>query len=244
MKPRRSPPTAHGKKTCAAAPNVGASMADWTQAAVIWPGEISWPAELGDVYPKIVPPLRTDRDTVVVGAASAPLDKPIAIHVHAERSCRARSICAWTARPQAEGNGQAFLAQVVELARGDGGVTLPTVGSAGLAETGRMLESGVDGLTDLAERAVATGDMQAAEGGLAGRARSAIRATCRRKPCSASIQRKQRRGAAQSRKRRRRAGSDLNLVRPAPIAAASAAGARPEPVIRRAEARAFPRRVR
>ena len=98
---------------------------------MIWPGEIDWPAELGDVYPKTLPPLRTDRDTVVVGAATAPLDKPIAIRVRANGPSGPLDL-AWTAKPQAEGDGQAFLAQVVELARGDGGITLPTVGSAGL----------------------------------------------------------------------------------------------------------------
>ena len=94
---------------------VGASLADWTRAAVIWPGEITWPAELGDVYPKTMPPLRTDRDTVVVGAATAPLDHPIAIQVRAAGPSGPLDL-SWTAQPQAEGNGQAFLAQVVELA--------------------------------------------------------------------------------------------------------------------------------
>ena len=64
---------------------VGASMADWTRATVLWPAEVTWPAELGDVYPKTLPPLRTDRDTVVVGAASGALEKPIEIRVAGRR---------------------------------------------------------------------------------------------------------------------------------------------------------------
>ena len=47
--------------------------------------------------------------------------------------------------------------------RHDDGITLPTLGTAGLAETGRLLEASVDNLTDLAERAVATGDVEGAK---------------------------------------------------------------------------------
>ncbi len=69
----------------------------------------------------------------------------------------------WSANPQNKGDSYAFLPQVVEIAQHDGGISLPTIGSAGLAETGRLVEAGVDGLTDLAERAVATGDVEAAK---------------------------------------------------------------------------------
>jgi hypothetical protein len=140
---------------------VGGRMAEWTRATVLYPANITWPAELGDVYPTSMPPLRTDRDTIVVGAAAAPLEKAIEFSVATagDKPIELR----FTAAPNSAGDSHAFLAQVVEMARNDGGISLPTVGSAGLAETGRMLEAEVDGLTDLAERAVATGDVQAAK---------------------------------------------------------------------------------
>ena len=53
----------------------------------------------------------------------------------------------WTANPQASDESYAYLAQVVEAARGDDGLTLPTIGLAGLAETGRMLENGLEDMT-------------------------------------------------------------------------------------------------
>jgi hypothetical protein len=140
---------------------VGTMMADWTRADVLWPTHVAWPEQLGDVYPKTVPPLRTDRDTIVVGAAAAPLESPVEVRLTAEVSEKPAEL-RWTATPQSMGDSYAFLAQVVEMARGDGGITLPTVGSQGLAETGRLIEASVDGLTDLAERAIATGDLQGA----------------------------------------------------------------------------------
>jgi uncharacterized protein with von Willebrand factor type A (vWA) domain len=141
---------------------VGASMAEWTRATVLFPADVSWPAALGDVYPKTLPPLRSDRDTVVVGASEGSLTKAIELRAAATSGDKPIEL-KWMAAPKTAGDSHAFLAQVVEMARADGGISLPTVGSAGLAETGRILEAEVDGLTDLAERAVATGDMQAAK---------------------------------------------------------------------------------
>jgi hypothetical protein len=140
---------------------IGASMADWTRATVLWPVEVNWPSQLGKVYPTTLPPLRTDRDTIVVGAATGPLDAPIEVRAEAMVADQPVEL-QWSAAPQCEGDSHAFLGQVVEMARADGGVSLPTVGSAGLAETGRVLEAEVDNLTDLAERAIKTGDVQAA----------------------------------------------------------------------------------
>ena len=53
---------------------------------------------------------------------------------------------------------RAFLTELVDAARRDRGLTLPTVGSQGLVETARLIGARVDQLTMLAERAVATGD--------------------------------------------------------------------------------------
>ncbi len=128
---------------------------------MLWPADIKWPAELGQVYPKSLPPLRADRDTVVVGAASQPLEKPVNISARVETDNGPADL-QWTATPQSMGDSHAFLAQVVEMARGDDGISLPTLGTPGLTETARLLESEVDGLTELAERSIATGDVQAA----------------------------------------------------------------------------------
>ncbi|MEX0611797.1 MAG: VWA domain-containing protein, partial [Pirellulales bacterium] len=202
---------------------IGASMADWTRAAVLWPMDVKWPAELGDVYPKNVPPLRTDRDTVVVGAASKPLDKPIGVHVQLIGDTGPIEL-EWSATPHSMGESHAFLAQVVEMARADGGATLPTVGSAGLAETARVLEAGVDNLTDLAERAIATGDVQGAQ--------LAAQAVLNRDPGNIKAQTVQRAAAKQQTKARVVAqatapaaeSGDLNLVRQAQTLPAPPAG--------------------
>ncbi|HEX3600008.1 MAG TPA: hypothetical protein VHU84_07680 [Lacipirellulaceae bacterium] len=143
------------------AASVGAIMADWAHAAIYWPTNVTWPTELGQVYPKTLTPLRSDRDTVAIGALPAPLSK--GINFQAQFVTDGKPVeMQFAAAPKNGGQTYAYLPQVVQLAKADDGITLPTVGTVGLAETGRLVEAGVDGLTDLAERAVATGDTKAA----------------------------------------------------------------------------------
>jgi hypothetical protein len=140
----------------------GAKLAEWTQATVYWPAEVTWPVELSEVYPQSLPPLRSDRDTIVVGISNAPLQRPTEVRARASVSGEHAEL-QWAVAPARPDAGHAYLVQLVEMARRDGGLTLPTLGSEGLAETARLLEAEVDGLTDVAERAIAMGDTQAAK---------------------------------------------------------------------------------
>ena len=142
---------------------VGELMADWTQAEVLWPAAAAWPQEMGKVYPTTAPPLRSDRDTIVVGTADQPIKNSVAIKLHATDSAGEAVDLEWSAEPSPSNDGNAYLAQLVDAARADGGITLPTVGTPGLRESGRLLNAGIDNLTDLAERAVAMGDVQSAK---------------------------------------------------------------------------------
>jgi hypothetical protein len=141
---------------------VGAMLADWVGATVVWPEKVTWPAELGKVYPAKVPPLRTDRDTIVVGSSEHDASLAGDVQLTGEVAGQLQNFN-WTLQPREFGDDRAFLVQVVEMAEQDGGVTLPTLGTAGLLETGRLFQVQLDGLTSLAERAVATGDMTAAK---------------------------------------------------------------------------------
>ena len=141
---------------------VGATMADWAHVTIYWPTNVVLPSEFGQVYPKAMTPLRSDRDTVAIGATAAPLDKPLEIKGQFVANGKPVEL-SWTTVQKDGGESYAYLPKVVQIAKADDGITLPSVGSAGLAETGRAAEASVDGLTDLAERAVATGDAQAAQ---------------------------------------------------------------------------------
>ncbi len=59
------------------------------------------------------------------------------------------------ATPEVSQQDHAYLAEVVAMAKRNEGLTLPTVGSAGLAEVARMLGTQADRLAKIAKRAVA-----------------------------------------------------------------------------------------
>ena len=45
----------------------GRFLASAARGTVFWPAEAAWPKQFAEVYPQPAPPLRCDRDTVVIG---------------------------------------------------------------------------------------------------------------------------------------------------------------------------------
>ncbi len=61
----------------------GASLAQAVHGSVLWPkaaGNVKWPEGM-DVYPKTFPPLRSDRDTVLVGTTKSTAAQQVEIDV-------------------------------------------------------------------------------------------------------------------------------------------------------------------
>ena len=139
----------------------GKALAEWTRATVLWPRRVELDSSLGQTYPAAMPPLRADRDTILIGVTSDALPEAVRVNIVAEGHY-GQTPLAWTAATEGSQDDNAYLAQIVEAAQRDEGISLPTVGSAGLAETARMVGAQLDDLTNLAERAVATGDRQSA----------------------------------------------------------------------------------
>ena len=116
---------------------------------------------LGQAYPATLPPLRADRDTVLVGVSPLTLPETVSINVVAE--CHyGQTPLTWTVTTEASQEDNAYLTKVIEVAQSDEGLSLPTVGSEGLAETARLVGAHVDQLTELAERAATSGDQHSA----------------------------------------------------------------------------------
>ena len=188
---------------------IGETLADWTRATVFWPEKLQLPAELGDVLPKSLPPLRTDRDTVVFGSADKKLAAPVAIELTGQIAGKPADL-KWQATPAKSDDSYAYLSQLVDDAQADGGLTTSAIGLAGLAETGRMLEGGLEQMNQLAQRAVMTGDLAAAK--------SMSQAVLRRDPGNIparTVQQVVARKSATDTDKAAGASDELNLVRPA-----------------------------
>ncbi len=149
----RDPPSLNSRE-------VGHRLAQFATSPVVWPTTLALPKEVADVYPKHVPPLRTDRDTVLVGKGtpSASFD----LKLEGQSQGKPVSI-GWTATSTKSNPENAYFVQVYDAARGDGGYRLPTVGTDGLHEARRLVNLGAQGLARLGSQAVATGNVQQAK---------------------------------------------------------------------------------
>ncbi len=127
---------------------------------VIWARSNGLPESLTEVYPAKMPPLRTDRDTVLVGRGS--VDKPFAVELVGESAGKPITLN-WNIEPQADNDENAYLASLVESAQADGGDGLPTVGTEGLLEARRMVNHGARNLAQLGHQAAASGNRKQAK---------------------------------------------------------------------------------
>ena len=127
---------------------------------VFWPGKVSFPKEIVETYPASIPPLRADRDVVLVGKLAKAGEFNIACEVTVDGQNVQMN---WPVKSEKSNSEFAFLPQLVEQARADAGVTLPTLGSAGLREAGRVILASSSNLTKLAMQANARGATREAE---------------------------------------------------------------------------------
>lgn len=137
----------------------GATLAAAAVAPVLWPKSVTWPGGF-TVFNKRTPPLRADRETVVVG--TYPGGGPFTLQMAVEGPSGARNL-SWNvaASPSKEEN--SYLARLVDKARSNQGVGLPLLGSASLKDAEREIDASVVGLTQLGVQALSAGDMDGAE---------------------------------------------------------------------------------
>jgi hypothetical protein len=107
-----------------------------------------------------MPPFRLERDTILIGV----LDKrgPQKISVSAEVLGKQIELH-WEFMAEPSTEELSFLPQLVAQARDNDGMTLPTVGSAGLREIGRVILASAEDLVEIGMRALKTGDFQGAQ---------------------------------------------------------------------------------
>jgi len=138
----------------------GRRLAAAADATVLWPTSRDWPAEIAEIYPKQIPPLRGDRETVLVGVLKD--KKPVKIEISVESLSGPKTLRC-DVSPAASDDRNAYLARLVEQAKIDGGLSLPLVGSASLAEAKREIDAGVRNLSRLAQEALSAGNLVSAE---------------------------------------------------------------------------------
>ncbi|MFM7846553.1 MAG: VWA domain-containing protein, partial [Planctomycetota bacterium] len=151
------------------AQQIGAALASSVRATVAWPTKSEYPAEWKETFPSLMPPLRSDRDTILIGSLEGREAATLTVSVDVAGQSQELQ---WKLQPEASTPEFSFLPKLTEMARADEGLSLPTVGSEGLRLAGQALLSGAEATTRLGEQALAGGDRQ----GAAQAARAAIAA--------------------------------------------------------------------
>jgi len=113
------------------ATEAGERLARAVRATIVYPVEVVWPAALTEVFPNRTPPLRTDRDTVLVGTYRG--SGPLEIRMTADTPSGIRKLV-WTLVPGPPQADNAFLEPLVRAVRHHGGLGYPIAGSHVLEE--------------------------------------------------------------------------------------------------------------
>ena len=142
------------------AQQAGQALAKAARSPVFWPTSAEFPADLSEVYPKQMPPLRTDRDTVLVGVGT--VEKPAEVKINAEVAGKPVAL-KWTVQPAAGNPDNAFLTRLVDSSRADSGIGLSIVGTAGLQQAKRSVDVASRNLGRLGAQALASRNAEQAE---------------------------------------------------------------------------------
>jgi len=142
------------------AEEAGTQLAGAAQGAVLWPESVTWPGEFSEVFPRTTPPLRTDRDTVIIGTFQG--EGPFEVRMTVDTADGSKPLT-WTVAPGAPVDTNNYIARLVESARIDGGMSLPLAGSASLKAAERAIGAGLQQVSELAVQALSSGDLDSAE---------------------------------------------------------------------------------
>ena len=138
----------------------GLALAKIVSEKVIWPKTVSLPSEMQNCQPAEFPPLRTDRDTVVLGTLAKAGSYEIAMKGEIEGKPVSLK---WDAASEESSLDLAFLPRLLEFGKPHAGVTLPAIGSAGLRELSLVFADNSRRLSSLSELALRSGDVSGAK---------------------------------------------------------------------------------
>ena len=146
--------------TDATCQQIGGNLAKAALEPVFWPTKSSWPSGVAQYFPRQLPPLRFDRDSIVVGNLN---DELLEGSLQLEGVVGGRtSSMRWELKSEPSNPDLAFLAQVVSKAVPNAGLLMPTPGSEALQELGFVLANSSDQLVKDARFALNSGDTSAA----------------------------------------------------------------------------------
>ena len=138
----------------------GAELADGISIPVLWTVDAKLPEGMTSVFKQQVPPLRPDRETVVIGTMNARDAQQISISAEVQGEVVDMQ---WDVKPADSNHDYSFLPHLVSIAENNGGAVLPTVGIAGLEETRLAIQREANQLVKAGTVALQQGDVNGAK---------------------------------------------------------------------------------
>ncbi|MDR3199467.1 MAG: VWA domain-containing protein, partial [Planctomycetaceae bacterium] len=139
----------------------GKQIADSVAATIVWPYQDSYAfPEEWEVYPKTLQPIRSDRETILVGRTNTETLAPLTLKLKGATPGNEMDLT-WNFVPNQEPGtaaGNNFLTAVVELAAKDNGLTMPIVGWDSLATIRDGFVANINDQINKADAAVKTGN--------------------------------------------------------------------------------------
>ncbi|MEN6559008.1 MAG: hypothetical protein ABFC54_12610, partial [Thermoguttaceae bacterium] len=142
------------------AAEAGRQLAAALDVPVLWIDSVGYPSAMTEVLPKQLPPLRGDRETVVLGTFKG--KGPFQVQI-AATGAGGQQKFDFAVSPKPSDDSNAYLATLVQAARKDGGLTMPLVGAASLTEVQQAIGAGLNSLGALARQALAAGNLDSAK---------------------------------------------------------------------------------
>ena len=138
----------------------GFDLAGAVVAPVLWPSDLRTSEGVHCVYTaETTPPIRMDRDTILVGQ----IDKAGAFELTISGKANGQDVeLKWDVAAAGSNEDYNFLPTLVKDATPHQGVGLPTLGSEGLIEVRRSVQNNVEGLNTVGLHALRTGDVKGA----------------------------------------------------------------------------------
>jgi len=139
---------------------VGGELSKIASLPVFWPREANWPAGITTRYPERIPPIRGDRDSILIGVMSSKSLQGT-LRIDGDIAGQTKSL-QWELVSEASNPDLGFLGALISKSSSNAGVLLPTAGSEALRDVGEVLTSSSDSLVKDAKFALHVGDTTAA----------------------------------------------------------------------------------
>ena len=140
---------------------IGTELSTVASMPVFWPKEAVWPVGISTRYPERIPPIRSDRDSILIGVMSTKSLQGT-LRIDGEIAGRAKTL-QWDLVSEPSNPDLGFWGALISKASSNAGVLLPTAGSDALREVGELLSSSSDVLVKDAKFALHVGDTAAAK---------------------------------------------------------------------------------